>query len=96
MVSRDGRLLLETLKLVPLFVSMSLVVGGGWSVIFACLRSFILLLWLPNPFDSPFKVSRGSLSGLVLGLLSSLDGANFSFRRLAGEIPRIELEMLFR
>jgi hypothetical protein len=36
------------------------------------------------------------LSGLVLGLLSDLEGVNLSFRRLAGEIPRIELVILFR
>jgi hypothetical protein len=56
----------------------------------------MLPVWLSESFDPPFKGSRNSLSGLVLGLLSDLDGTSFSFKRLAGEIPRNELEMLFR
>lgn len=56
----------------------------------------MLAAWLGEAFAPPSKGSRDSLSGLVLGLLSDLDEVNFSFRRLAGEIPRIELEILFR
>jgi hypothetical protein len=62
----------------------------------ACLRSLMLAVWLGKIFAPPSKGSRDSLSGLALGLLSDLDEVNFSFRRLAGEIPRIELEILFR
>jgi hypothetical protein len=47
-------------------------------------------------FAAPFKASPDPLSGLVLGLLSGFDVLNLSFRRLAGEIPRNELEILFR
>jgi hypothetical protein len=59
-------------------------------------RSPMLAAWLSEACALPSKGSRDSLSGLVLGLLSDLDEVNFSFRRLAGEIPRIELEILFR
>jgi hypothetical protein len=75
---------------------MSLAVGGGFSIFLACLRSLMLAAWLGEAVTPPSKGSRDSLSGLVLGLLSDLDEVNFSFRRLAGEIPRIELEILFR
>src|SRR3954454_15305311 len=75
---------------------MSLEVGGGFSVFLVCLRSLMLAAWPGEAFAPPSKGSRGSLSGLVLGLLSDLEGVNLSFRRLAGEIPRIELVILFR
>ena len=44
----------------------------------------------------PLKGSPDPLSGLALGLLSGFDVLNLSFRRLAGDIPRNELEILFR
>jgi hypothetical protein len=93
-LSRAGRLVLDSLKLLALSVLMSLVVGGGLSIFFACPRS--LMLWLSESYAPPFKGSGNSLSGLVFGLLSDLDGINFSFKRLAGESPRKELEILFR
>ena len=62
----------------------------------ACLRSLMPAAWLGEAVAPPSKGSRVSLSGLAFGLLSDLDEVNLSFRRLAGEIPRIELEKLFR
>ncbi len=51
---------------------------------------------LLNEAASPPRGSRDGLSGLVRGLLSDFVFVNFSFKRLAGEMPRIELVILFR
>ena len=54
------------------------------------------MLLLNDESASPPNSSRDALSGLVRGLLSDFVFVNFSFKRLAGEMPRIELVILFR